>query len=331
LAGLFPKRIHIKFFATSRGMRHEVFNSTAPVRKSAHPGSVSVSLILAVLVFLLTSLITGAPTRGSDEPQQVALKNGQTSSNLNGLVRDVLQHEVRAQAEDDSLWCYRKLQEKDGKVELFASCQTKGAEINRLLAVDGKPLTAQQSAAEEKRIEKLLNDRDLLKKRHQQQDDDAKQAATILKILPDAFVFEQEKNDGERITLRFSPNPNFHPSGFAAQVLYHLKGTLELDLRQKRLVEISGRLESEVKFLGGVLGHLDKGGTFFVKQQEITPGCWEMTTMDVRMDGKALLFKTIAVRTKEIDTDFHRVPPATSIQQIAMLTTEIPGATQSQK
>jgi hypothetical protein len=312
-------------------MGHEILNSTAPVRKSAQPGPFSASLILAVPVFLLTSLMIGAPTRGSDEPQQVALQNARTPEDLHSLVRDILQHEVRAQAEDDSLWCYRKLQERDGKVELFASCQTKGAEINRLLAVDGKPLSAQQSAAEEKRIEKLLTDRDLLKKRHQQQDEDARQAATILKILPEAFLFEQEKTDGERITLRFSPDPNFHPSSFAAQVLHHLKGTLKLDLRQKRLVEISGQLDSEVKFFGGALGHLDKGGTFFVKQQEITPGCWEMTTMDVRMDGKALLFKTISVRTKEIDTDFLRVPPTTSIQEVAMLTTETGSEIHSQK
>lgn len=259
------------------------------------------------------------------------MKNAKATEALHVLVRDIMQHEVHAQEKDDSLWCYRKLQEKDGKVELFASCQTRGAEINRLLAVDGKPLTTEQSAAEEKRIEKLLTDRDLLKKRHQQQDDDAKQAATILKILPDAFLFEQEKTDGERISLRFSPNPAFHPSGFAEQVLHHLKGTLKLDLQQKRLVEISGQLDSEVKFFGGALGHLDRGGTFFVKQQEIAPGYWEMTTMDVRMDGKALLFKTIAVRSKEIDTDFHRVPPATSIQQVAMLTAETGREVHSQK
>jgi hypothetical protein len=305
-------------------MGHETFNSTAPFEKSA-----TVGLFLMPAVLVLLALCISAPA--ADEPQQIALRNAPPPSNLNALVRDVLQHEVRAQAEDDSLWCYRKLQEKDGKVELFASCQTKGAEINRLLAVNGKPLTAEQSAAEEKRIEKLLTDRDLLKKRHQQQDEDAKQAATILKILPDAFLFEQEKNDSERITLKFSPNPAFHPSGFAAQVLHHLKGTLKLDLRQKRLVEISGQLETEVKFFGGALGHLDKGGTFFVKQQEITPGYWEMTTMDVRMDGKALLFKTISVRTKEIDTDFHRVSPDTSIQQVAMLTTETAGQAQLQK
>lgn len=307
-------------------MGHHTFNSTAPTRKAANA-----SLILAVSIFLSTWLIIGAPSRAADEPKRIALQNTETPADLHVLVRDILQHEVRAQAEDDSLWCYRKLQDKDGKMQLFASCQTKGAEINRLLAVNGKPLTAQQNNAEEQRIEKLLTDGDLLKKRHQQEEDDAKQASNILKIFPDAFVFQQEKNDGERITLKFSPNPDYYPSGFGAQVLHHMKGTLTLDLKQQRLVEISGKLESEVKFFGGLLGHLDQGGTFYVKQQEITPGCWEMTYMDVRMDGRALLFKTIAVRTKEIDTDFRRVPPATSIQQVAMLTTESGGVTHSQK
>lgn len=307
-------------------MGHQTFNSTAPARKSANA-----SLVLAIPVFLLTSLMIGASLSAADEPKRIALQNSATPADLHALVRDILQHEVRAEAQDDSLWCYRKLQEKDGKMQLFASCQTKGAEINRLLAVNGEPLTIQQSDAEEQRIEKLLTDGELLKKRHQQQEDDAKQASNILKIFPDAFVFQQERNDGERITLKFSPNPDFHPSGFGAQVLHHMKGTLTLDLKQERLVEISGKLESEVKFFGGLLGHLDQGGTFYVKQQEIIPGCWEMTYMDVRMDGRALLFKTIAVRTKEIDTDFHRVPPATSIQQVAMLTTETGGVTPSQK
>jgi hypothetical protein len=313
-------------------MSRDTSNSPAP-GVSSRPANTRLlsSASWAGFAFLVTTLIIGVPTRAADEPPQIALRNTNAPADLHTLVRDILRHEVRAQAEDDSLWCYRKLQEKDGKLQLFASCQTKGAEINRLLAVDGKPLTAQQSAAEEKRIEKLLTNRDLLKKRNQQQEEDAKQSATILKIFPDAFLFQQEKNDGEQITLKFQPNPNFHPSGFGEQVLHHLKGTLTLDLRQKRLVEISGQLDSEVKFFGGALGHLDKGGTFLVKQQEIAPGCWEMTTMDVRMDGRALLFKTIAVRSREIDTDFHRVPPATSIQQVAMLTTETGAENHPQK
>jgi hypothetical protein len=70
-----------------------------------------------------------------------------------------------------------------------------------------------------------------------------------------------------------------------------------------------------VKFLGGLLGHLNKGGTFLVKQQDLGSGHWELTTMDVQMNGKALFFKTIAVREQETDTHFQQVPDDMTLQQ----------------
>ena len=94
-----------------------------------------------------------------------------------------------------------------------------------------------------------------------------------------------------------------------------MEGSLLVDDRQKRLAEINGQLTSKVKFLGGLLGHLDKGGTFLVKQQDMGSGHWELTTMDVQMSGKALFFKTIAVREKETDTNFHQVPADITLQQ----------------
>jgi hypothetical protein len=250
-------------------------------------------------------------------PAGDALKN---TADLTPLVRDVLQHELSAQAADDSLWCYRKLQEKDGKQELFAACQTRVAEINRLLAVNDKPLDEKARKAEDQRIAKLLKNREQLRKQKQQMQEDGKQATNMLKMIPDAFLFQQESKDGDRIKLRFVPNDEFHPSGYSASVFHHMEGTLTLDLKQKRLAEISGRLNSEVKFGGGFLGHLDKGGTFYVMQQDVGSGFWEVTTMDVRMNGKALLFKTIAVRTREVDTDFHPVPQTVTVEQAAAMT-----------
>jgi len=195
-------------------------------------------------------------------------------------------------------------------------------EIDRLMAVNGKPLTEQQWNEESQRIERLLNNRSQLKKEKQQQREDGEQATRMLRMVPDAFLFQEESSEGTRIKLHFTPNPAFRASGASEVVFHHMEGTLTLDVKQKRLVEISGRLNSEVKFAGGLLGHLDKGGTFYVKQQEVGPGCWEMTRMDVQMNGKALFFKTISVRTREIDTDFHPVPEAASIQQVAALTNE---------
>jgi len=271
--------------------------------------------VSAVLPWAITPVATGA-----EDETHVAVPSAGTDAALTSEVREILQHEIKAQDDDKTLWCYRKLLDKDGKRQLFASCQTEAAEINRLMAENGKPLSAQQWQLEDSRITKLLGNPSQLKKQKQQQLEDERQATNLLKMIPEAFVFQQESRDADRVKLNFTPNPKFRPSGSSEFVFYHMEGTLTLDLKQKRLVEISGRLVSEVKFAGGLLGHLDKGGTFFVRQQEVTPGHWEMTRMDVQMNGKVLFFKTISVRSNEIDTDFHAVPPATSIQQVAALT-----------
>ena len=297
-------------------MRAELANSPAPLRWNRN-----FVLILPLLLALMLGLfaISATPQAGRSSAASSATTS---ANNLNASVRDILQNELRAQAEDQSLWCYRKLTDKDGKQQLFAACQTKALEIDRLMAVNGKPLTEQQWMQENQRIERLLKNRSQLKKEKQQQREDGEQATQLLRMVPDAFLFQQESSEANRITLHFTPNPAFHASGSSETVFHHMEGTLTLDVKQKRLVEISGRLNSEVKFAGGLLGHLDKGGTFYVKQQEVGPGCWEMSRMDVQMNGRALFFKTISVRTREIDTDFHAVPAAASIQQVAELTNE---------
>ena len=297
-------------------MRAELANSPAPIRWNRN-----FVLILPLLLALMLGLFAVSATPQSKHSSADSPPTTKTV-NLTAQVRDILQNELRAQADDHSLWCYRKLTDKDGKQQLFAACQTKTLEIDRLMAVNGKPLTEQQWTEENQRIERFLNNRSQLKKEKQQQREDGEQATRMLRMVPDAFLFQQESSEGSRITLHFTPNPAFRPSGASEMVFHHMEGTLTLDVKQKRLVEISGRLNSDVKFAGGLLGHLDKGGTFYVKQQEVGPGCWEMTRMDVQMNGKALFFKTISVRTREIDTDFHAVPEAASIQQVAELTNE---------
>ena len=69
---------------------------------------------------------------------------------------------------------------------------------------------------------------------------------------------------------------------------------------------------------GGLLGHLDKGGKFEVRQADGAPGQWEMTVLGVDMKGKAL-FKTIGVHETENHSDFHRVPDDLTLAEAAGL------------
>jgi hypothetical protein len=74
-----------------------------------------------------------------------------------------------------------------------------------------------------------------------------------------------------------------------------------------------------VKFGGGLLGHLDSGGQFEVKQEEVAPGYWELTLLNVNMKGKAFFFKTIGVQQKFRRTEFHQVPDDVTLAQAADL------------
>ena len=275
---------------------------------------------LPVSVWMLLIMIISSSTVAQERNHIAPQASSNSEKSVGYLVRDIIEHEIDAQAKDESLWCYRKLEEKDGQRRLMMVCQAKGAQIERLLALNGKPLDEIQQEAENQRIGNLTRSKRELQKQERQRHEDGKQATELLELIPDAFVFRLEEKNGNKIKVHFTPNPTFHPSGHQAEVFYHMEGTLTLDVEQKRLAEISGRLKSPVKFGGGLLGHLDEGGTFLVRQQEVGPGCWEMTTMNVQMSGKVLFFKTIDVRQKEFDSEFQPVPASATIEQAAEMT-----------
>jgi hypothetical protein len=249
-------------------------------------------------------------------------QNPQT--NATRLARDVFHNEIDAQIHDQSLWSYRELKEHGGQQKLFAVCQTDDGEIDRLLAVNSQELGPEQRQAEDQRIWNLINHPDQIRKKQNNQHEDALQAESLMKMFSDAFRFQYEGIQGGLIKLKFTPNPNFHPSGYPARVFHHMEGSLLVDGQQKRLAQINGRLTSEVKFFGGLFGHLAKGGTFLVRQKNLGSGHWEVTSIDIRMDGKALFFKTIAVREREIYSDFRQLPSRLTVQQALTFLQEDP-------
>jgi hypothetical protein len=231
-----------------------------------------------------------------------------SSQDVNQLVREVVRNEIDSEVRDHSLWRYRAVREESGKKKTFDVCQTKEGEIQHLIAINGQPLRPKQQQAEDQRIQKLVRHPDQLQQLKKKQSEDADQIRNLLKMFPEAFQFQPGGMQGNLIRVNFTPNPKFRPATRPAHVFHHMKGHLLIDGKEKRIVEINGQLTDEVKFGGGILGHLDKGGTFTVKQQDVGSGHWEVTSMDINMNGKVLFFKTLSVRQKETYTDFRRLP-----------------------
>jgi hypothetical protein len=123
------------------------------------------------------------------------------------------------------------------------------------------------------------------------------------------------------VKLSFRPNPNFRPLSLEARVFHDMEGEMWVDCKRERLAAFNGHLTQDVKFGLGLLGHLDKGGHFEVRQAEVVLGHWDMTTMSLEMTGKALLFKSIRVQKKENRRDFHQVADDLTLTQAADILT----------
>ena len=225
--------------------------------------------------------------------------------NPNELVRRVINNELKLENQDHSHWMFRLDSEKQGKDrEIDEIVETRDGDLTRPLVIDGREVAADQA---DRRVQEQVHNSEALRKSLKDKDEDTARSQTLLKMLPAAFIFTHAGRRGDLIKLNFSPNPNFKPTSHEAQVFHAMNGNLWLNSKQSRLKEIADHLVHEVKFGAGLLGHLDPGGDFDVKQAEVAPGFWELTVLNVNMKGKALFFKTIAVQQKYLRADFKQM------------------------
>lgn len=231
------------------------------------------------------------------------------------LVEQVVATEIKEQTGPALYWQYFEIDTQNGTSRLFDVYETKAGTVKRLLAVNGEPLPSAQSQKQQAALQRLWNDPGLAQRAAIARSQDGQRERRLLQMLPNAFLFQYNGRAGHLVRLSFRPNPGFDPPTHEATVFHHMQGHLLIDPGQLRLAEIDGTLISEVKFWDGLLGHLDKGGTFFVRQTDLGGGNWQMTRLIVNMNGKALFFKTIGVQENQRFEDYRENPPDITLRQ----------------
>jgi hypothetical protein len=235
------------------------------------------------------------------------------------LVRAVVANELKP--EEHSRWMYEVDKEEDGKKQTREVVQTREGSLERLIAIDGHSIPSEKQQEEVARLERLVSHAAERQKLEEVGRKDAQQCEAFFKMIPDAFVFGYAGHEGKLVKIGFKPNPSFKPSSREGRVLHAMEGEILVQPREQKLAAISGHLTEDVKFGGGLLGHLEKGGQFNVKRTEIDPGQWVLTAMEVDMKGKALFFKAIAVQQKEYRRNFHTVAEDLTLADAANILT----------
>lgn len=236
----------------------------------------------------------------------------------NDLVRRVIANEDRS-SKGGPRYMYKLREVKPERTVVKELIETNDGVIARLVSVNDKPPTPAQRAADEKKLDQLMNDPEALRARKKEQAEDEKRTRMMVHALPDAFLYRYDGTDivnGVTTTrLIFEPNPEFDPPSRETLVYKGMRGQMWIEPRQERLVRIDALLFDDVTFGWGILGRLYKGGHFLVEQSQLGAGRWETTRMQLDFVGKALLFKTIKIKEDESASDFRPVSPNLTLAQ----------------
>jgi hypothetical protein len=230
------------------------------------------------------------------------------------LIRDVCENELH-QRQNGTLWSYIAERHINDHVFREEVIETVDAPVRHLLAVDGHPPTSAEMKEENERHEQLLNNASRRQGLQKQQHSDDKKMEELLRIVPEAFVFEDQGQEGQSERIAFRPNPEFKPKTYEQRILHALNGTVFIDLRDKRIARLSGSLGTPVVFGHGVIGYVEQGGMTDITRVQLSPGVWKTSVEKIDIDGRFVLLKTINKHQDESRTDFEPVPPDTTFAQ----------------
>jgi hypothetical protein len=215
--------------------------------------------------------------------------------------------------------------------------ETRDGAVARLLSVNDNPLSQADEQNEQARLEALAGNPSLQKHRKQGEDSDTGIVLKLLRMLPDAFLYQYagpaagsagaQSATVEKFT--FKPNPKFSPPDYETQALTALSGEIWVDPSQERVTRLEGRLQQDTDYGWGILGRLNKGGWVAIEQADVGGGQWRIVHVQMEMTLR-VLFKTKIFNTVEQMSRYAPVQAGMDYRQaIQMLRKEEAGAPQS--
>lgn len=230
------------------------------------------------------------------------------------LVKRAVATQIHADDTDHSCWVFHEVDRKPGNNVVQWVAQTHTADVVRVVKKNGHAVSATD---QRHAVQSFIGDASAQAEQREDAKKDDEQARSMLKMLPVAFNWKVVSRNQKTTTLAFSPKPSFDPPTREERVFAAMQGTLTIQSDGDRIVEFKGHLIHDVDFGMGLLGKLDKGGTFRIERREVGNGIWDITETHVHIHGHALIFKSISEEEDDVKTAYQREPDGVTLQQAA--------------
>ena len=243
------------------------------------------------------------------------------------LVRDVVYNELHDR-ERDSHWQYLDEKVTPDKNVVREQVETDQGPVFQVVEQNGAPLDSSQREQEAHRVDAYIHDSAEVARVAKSHQEDEDRIARVLQMLPDALLFQFQGSPSDDVaSLTFSPNPAYVPPTYEARLIHTLRGTVTVNVRLKRMIAMRGTVAERVDFGYGLLGHVEQGGTFDIHRRQVNDAHWKTDLVEVHLQGKVLLLKSINKDQRETRTEFRPVPGGTTLAEAKQLLDQAAGQT----
>jgi hypothetical protein len=210
------------------------------------------------------------------------------------------------------------LREKESQT--FQVSFYKGKRIRRLIAKNGKPLSPDEQAKEDKNVEKMVTE--LENKAAKKQTKIAKQSTddkpeeedkrvSVAELLRASNLVNprRERFRGrDVIVFDFEPNPNFDFKNVKSFLKFFGKmaGVMWIDAQDKQVTRLEAVLADNFKLGGGVMANMKKGAAFTSESERINDEVWLPSQVELNASIKVLLVKGININQVAKYSDYQK-------------------------
>ena len=173
-----------------------------------------------------------------------------------------------------------------------------GKVYRRLVAVDGRKLSDEELAEQDKKHEAKSERRlsrhageDEEERRARLEGDTEKERDVVDEVfrMDDIRIAGRELVDGRpTIVVTFTPRPDYKPVTKGAKMIQKLEGRAWIDEEDKQLVRLEGRLLENVGVGPAKLARLQKGATAWFQRRKVNDEIW--LPAEARFTGAAKVF-----------------------------------------
>jgi outer membrane lipoprotein-sorting protein len=203
---------------------------------------------------------------------------------------------------------------RDKESETFQLSFYKGYRIRRLVEKNGKPLTAEEQADEDKEAGKRVEE---IEKQIAKRDakggvpDDESRRISVAEVLRASKLSNprRERFRGrDVIVFDFEPNPQFDYKNAKSMLKFFGKtaGAMWIDEKDKQVARLEASLADSFNVGGGVVAKLKKGASFTLEQERINDEIWLPSAADISLSVRVLMVKGIDLNQSIRSYDYRK-------------------------